>query len=157
MDLNSLPITYRAFIPESYLDGMGHMNVMWYTHLFSQAMGGIFGEIGLTHAYFKANGAGSFALEGHFRYLREVRAGANVTVRTRLAGRSAKRFHIVHFLVIDEGGALAATGEFVGTHIDMNVRRSSPFPDAIASAYDRILAEHSALDWEPPLCGVMKP
>jgi len=157
MDLNSLPITYRAFIPESYLDEMGHMNVMWYTHLFSQAMGGIFREIGLTDAYFKANRAGSFALEGHFRYLKEVRAGANVTVRTRLAGRSAKRFHILHFLVIDEGGILAATGEFVGTHIDMNVRRSSPFPDAIALAYDRLLAEHSALGWEPPLCGVMKP
>ncbi|MEJ7639637.1 MAG: hypothetical protein WKF75_17105 [Singulisphaera sp.] len=40
MDLNSLPITYRASIPESYLDEMGHMNVTWYTHLFSQAMGG---------------------------------------------------------------------------------------------------------------------
>ena len=42
MDLNPLPVTYRAFIPEAYLDEMGHMNVMWYTHLFSQAMGGIF-------------------------------------------------------------------------------------------------------------------
>lgn len=157
MDLNALPITYRASIPESYLDEMGHMNVMWYTHLFSQAMGGIFGAIGLTRAYFEANRAGSFALEAHIRYLREVRAGMNVTVRTRLVGRSAKRFHILHFLVIDEGNVPAATGEFVGTHIDMTVRRSSPFPESITATYDRILAEHSALEWEPPLCGVMKP
>jgi len=36
MDLSSLPVLHRADIPETYLDEMGHMNVMWYTHLFSE-------------------------------------------------------------------------------------------------------------------------
>ena len=40
MDLTALPITHRAVIPDDYLDEMGHMNVMWYTHLFSLARGG---------------------------------------------------------------------------------------------------------------------
>ena len=157
MDLNPLPITCRAHIPESYLDDMGHMNVMWYTHLFSEATGGIFDEFGMTDAYFEANQAGGFALEQHIRYLKEVRAGEDVTVRTRLVARSAKRFHFVHFLTIDGREVLAATGEFVGTHVDMRVRRSSPFPEAIAAAFDLLLAEHANLGWEPPLCGVMKP
>ena len=42
MNLSSLPITHRAVNPESYIDLMGHMNVMWYTHLFSQAACGLF-------------------------------------------------------------------------------------------------------------------
>src|SRR4051812_22801694 len=96
--LQALPVTQRALIPESYLDEMGHMNVMWYTHLFSNATGGIFDRIGLTDVYCEANRAGAFALEQHIRYLKEVRAGDRVTVRTRLLGRTAKRMHFMHFL-----------------------------------------------------------
>src|SRR5437588_10173407 len=103
MDLLALPVTDRAPIPESYLDEMGHMNVMWYTHLFSEPTGGLFDLVGLTRAYFEANQAGSFALEAHVRYLAEVLAGKQVAVRSRLLGRSAKRLHFLHFLVMDEG------------------------------------------------------
>jgi acyl-CoA thioester hydrolase len=157
VSLQALPVTQRALIPESYLDEMGHMNVMWYTHLFSNATGGVFDLIGLTEAYFVAHEAGAFALEQHVRYLREVRAGNHVTVRSRLLGRSAKRMHFMHFLTIEENDVLATTGEFIATHIDMTVRRSSPLPPSIAETFDRILAEHSRLRWDPPVCGVMKP
>src|SRR5258708_184351 len=102
MDLNELPITYRAVIPEAYLDEMGHMNVMWYTHLFSQGAWGLFQMVGLNLEYFKANQTGSFALEQHFRYLKEVRLGQHVTIRSRVLGRTAKRWHTIHFMIIDE-------------------------------------------------------
>src|SRR5438067_12161131 len=125
MTLDDLPITYRATIPPDYLDEMGHMNVMWYTHLFGCATMGLFERIGLTREYFEAHHAGSFALEHHVRYLAEVRVGQHVTLRTRALGRSAKRMHFMHFMVHDDG-RLAATGEFIGTHVDMKVRRSSP-------------------------------
>ena len=157
MLLHLLPITHTAVIPESYLDDMGHMNVMWYTHLFSCATIGFFQQFGLTREYFKSHHAGSFALEHHVRYLAEVRLGQRVTLRTRALGRSAKRLHFMHFMVRGDGHVLSATGEFVGTHIDMRTRRSSPFPLAIAEAYDGFLHQHSRLDWEAPLCGVMKP
>lgn len=42
LELRQLPLTHQATIPEDYLDSMGHMNVMWYTHLFAHAMLGIF-------------------------------------------------------------------------------------------------------------------
>ncbi len=63
MDLTALPITHRAVIPETYLDEMGHMNVMWYTHLFSLGAWGLFQLVGLNREYFEANQAGSFALD----------------------------------------------------------------------------------------------
>jgi acyl-CoA thioester hydrolase len=156
MDLSALPATYRSVIPESYLDEMGHMNVMWYAHLFSRATEGIFGLVGLTREYFESNPVGTFALEQHIRYLAEVRAGQHVTVRTRLIGRSAKVFHFIHFLANDTTSALSATGESIGVHIDMRVRRSTPLPPEVTAIFDRVLAEHQALEWAPPLCGVMK-
>jgi hypothetical protein len=51
---------------------------------------------------------------------------------------------------------LAATMEGVGTHVDMRARKSSPFPTAVAAAFDRMLEEHNALQWPPLLCGALK-
>jgi len=157
MNLEGLPITYRKEIPESYRDEMGHMNVMWYTHLFSQAFELFADRFGFNEAYFLANQTGSFALETHVRYLAEVHIGRNVTVRSRALGRSAKRIHFMHFMTIDETGALAAIQEHVGAHIDMRARRMAPLPADIAARFDRLVAEQNQLGWEAPVCGVMKP
>ena len=50
MNLSSLPVTHRAVIPEDFIDGFGHVNVMWYTHLFTEGAGGLFRLVGLTRA-----------------------------------------------------------------------------------------------------------
>ena len=155
MDLTPLPITHEATIPESYLDAMGHMNVKWYTHLFGCATGGLFKLIGMDRDYFQTHQAGSFALAQHFSYRKEIRVGEHIVVRTRLLGRSERKFHLMHFMTKNEGHVLAATGEFLGAHIDMRERRMSPFPPPIAESLDRIAAEHAALDWQAPLCGAL--
>ncbi|MCI0576031.1 MAG: thioesterase family protein [Chloroflexi bacterium] len=157
MNLAALPLTYRATVPESYLDQMGHMNVMWYTHLFDQGTWGFFDLLGMNQAYFDAYQAGGFALEQHTRYLAEIRLGNSVAVYTRALGRSAKRIHFMHFMLLEHSGVLAATTELMGMHMDMAARRSSPMPEQITTAIDRYLAEHQRLDWPAPVCGVMKP
>ncbi len=84
-----------------------------------------------------------------------MRVGQHITVRTRVIGRSEKRFHILHFMSNDDSGTLAATLEAIGTHVDFRLRKSSPFPQHIAAAFDHLLAEHSQLPWPAPLCGAM--
>ena len=157
MNLSPLPVTYRAVIPETYLDEMGHMNVMWYTHLFSEAAWGLFQLVGMTREHFTTNRTGTFALAQHFRYLKEVRLGQQVTLRSRVVGRSAKRWHTIHFMTIDELDVLAATAEAVSTYVDMTVRRSAAMPAVVTDAIDRLLAEHTRLDWDAPVCGAMTP
>jgi acyl-CoA thioesterase FadM len=157
LDLSGLPITYQARIPLDYRDEMGHMNVMWYTHLFSCAFEKFADEFGFNEAYFRANHMGSFALETHTRFLSEVHVGWNVTIHSRALGRSAKRIHFMHFMTIDESGRLAAIQEHVGAHIDMSVRRMAPLPEDIARRFDEVVARQNALGWEAPICGVMRP
>src|SRR5688572_1401099 len=140
-ELHMLPVTHRAEIPESYMDMMGHMNIMWYTHLFAHAMGGVFKLTGMDRDYFAANQAGCFALQQFVCYLAEVRAGEQVTVRTRLLGRSPKRMHLMHFLVKESGEVLASTAEILAAHVDMRTRRTSPFPETLCEAIDRLVAE----------------
>src|SRR3954454_3594572 len=140
MDLSSLPITLQTVIPEDYIDGMSHMNVMWYTHLFAKATGTIFQQVGLNRAYFQENHAGTFALKQLFTYHVEVRIGEEVTIRTRVLGRSARRLHLMHFMAKGVPEVLTTTDEFIAAHIDMTIRRTSPFPQAIADSIDRIAA-----------------
>ena len=157
MNLSPLPVTHRAVIPEAYIDEMGHMNVMWYTHLFSEAAWGLFQLVGLTRDHFTTHRTGSFALAQHFRYLKEVRLGQHVTLRSRVLGRSAKRWHTMQFMTIDELDVLAATAEAVSTYVDMTVRRSVAMPPAITDTIDRLLTEHAGLEWDAPVCGAMTP
>jgi acyl-CoA thioester hydrolase len=157
LELQSLSVTHRAEIPESYIDVMGHMNIMWYTHLFAHGMGGLFKLIGMDRDYFVSNQAGCFALQQFVCYLAEIRVGEQVTLRTRLLGRSAKRMHLMHFIVKDGGDVLASTAEILAAHVDMRTRRTAPFPESLAQAIDQVIAQHAALGWEPPVCGVMRP
>jgi len=134
---------------------------MWYTHLFGCATCGLFPLVGMDQGYFQNHRAGSFALAQYFRYHREVRAGERVMLRSRLVARSDKLFHVIHFMTkgddrAADGQALAATGEFLAAHIDMTTRRTAPLPPHIAQRIDRLIAEHTALDWPPPLSGAIK-
>ena len=157
LDLEGLPVTHRQEIPESYRDEMGHMNVMWYTHLFSCAFGEFADQFGFNEAYFLANQTGSFALETHVRYLNEVHIGQHVTVRSRAIGRSAKRIHFMHFMTIDETGALAATQEHIGAHIDMRIAPHGALAARHCRAIRRLVEEQNRLGWDAPVCGVMRP
>jgi acyl-CoA thioester hydrolase len=157
LNLSTLPITLRAEIPENYRDEMGHMNVMWYTHLFSNAFEAFADQFGFNETYFRECHAGSFALETHVRYLAEVHIGQHVTIRSRALGRTAKRIHFMHFMAIDETGALSATQEHVGAHIDMSTRRMAPLPQSIAERFDRLVLEQNRVGWDAPVCGVMHP
>jgi len=160
LDINlvrKLPTTHTATIPGDYLDDMGHMNVMWYTHLFSMAMGGMFQLIGLTPEHVQQHHGGSFALESHIRYLSEVRVGHSIQVHTRLLGRSSKRYHVLHAMINDHKQDVAATFEAVGAYIDMRTRRMAAFPPEITQPLDRLIAEHQQLEWPAPVCGIMRP
>ncbi len=154
-EVNQLPLTYEATIPEDYLDLMGHMNVMWYTHLFSMSMMGVFRLTGLTREYMEEHQSGMFALESHIRYLSEVRVNQQVSVRSRFLDASPRRIHLIHFLVNHDKNDVAATFELVSSHVDMRIRRTSPFPEELAARIDELVKKHAALSWEAPLCGAI--
>jgi len=154
--LKALPVYYRETIPAEYLDIMGHMNIRWYFEMFAKAGHEFFATHGLDPDYFEGQKAGLFALKHFIQYFAEVRVGQTVAVRTRLVGRSDKRFQIMHFMLNETTNQLAATFEALITHADLEIRRSAPMPEQIAEKLDATLAENETLDWEAPVCGVMR-
>jgi acyl-CoA thioester hydrolase len=70
-------------------------------------------------------------------------------IRSRLLGHSNKLLHAMHIMLKDESQVVAATGEFIGAHIDMRIRRTSPFPPEIIQSMDKLVAEHGRLELDP--------
>lgn len=155
MGLEQLPCLLTADVPESYRDEMGHMNVMWYTHLFDRSVVDFFAQWGCDEAYMNAHRAGTFALTQHFRYLAEVHIGSRVMLRCQAVARSERRVHFMQYMSHADG-RIAATAEVLATHVDMTSRRSSPWPANLAAAYDRLIAEHLRLVGPPRLCGAIQ-
>ncbi len=155
--LNPLPIFHHETIPESYRDVMGHMNIRWYMALFDEAAWNFFATFGIDVAYTKSANAGAFALQQFITYLAEVHIGETIVVRTRLLGYSAKRVHFMHFMINETTSTVAATMEVLGAHADLSARRTSPFPSPIVAKLEQILQTNADLDWEAPICGVIKP
>ena len=153
--IQQLPLTYSMTIPEDYIDEMGHMNVQYYMHCFDRATWKMFGMLGITLDYLKSNNAGMFALKQFIRYLAEVRVGQKVELYTRLLEASEKRAHFMHFMINQTTGVLSCTGESVGSHVDMAIRRTAVFPPELAGGIIALADEHAALDWEAPVCGIL--
>ena len=152
----TLPRTHSETIPESYLDEMGHMNVRWYTHLFSSGSTGFMQLIDLGWKKIAEQHGGTFILESHTRFLSEVRVGQTVHTHARLVGRSAKRYHLLQLMLNEEKRDVAAVNEAIVAHIDLRNRRQAPMPEDASNKLDVFLAEHQKLSWDPPVCGVMQ-
>lgn len=153
--LVALPLLLRRTIPPEYQDENNHMNVRHYLTLFDDAGYPLVESLGLTLAFHQQHGTGGFDLEHHIHYLNEVHIGDTVALYYRMVERSAKRIHYLMFMINETSGKLAAIFECVNSFADLTVRRTAPYPPEIAATIDAILAQHKALDWPPPVCGIM--
>jgi len=153
--LQALPLNHRETIPPDYLDPMGHMNVRWYMALYDEATWHFFDAIGMTLDYFKTFHAGAFALKNFLNYWQEVRVGQTVALRTRVLGRTDKRFHFMHFMINETAGQVASSFESMGTHADLKLRKSVALPRFIAEALDAQLVHDRKLEWSAPVCGAI--
>jgi acyl-CoA thioester hydrolase len=155
--ITALPLVYHATIPDAYRDMMGHMNVRWYLVLYDEAGIVLFDQLGLTLGFYEQNKSGGFDLEHHLHYLNEVRIGDTITIYARLIARSSKRLHYMLFMVNETRGVLSSIMEIMNSYADLTVRRTAPYPENIAAQIDTMLDEHTALDWDAPVCGAMQP
>ncbi len=153
--VEALPLNLGVTVPPEFTDANGHMNIARYLELYSRAGWVAFSRFGLGEEVALAGGPATFDAEHYLRYAAEVHSGDEITLHSRLVGRSAKAVHHVQLLLDRTTGAVASSFEAVSVSIDLAVRRPSPFPPAVAAALDEQLSLDAALPWDPPLCGVI--
>ena len=140
---DALPVTVSRQIPQSWTDYNGHMNEAHYLEVFAQASDRTMELIG-ADADYVAGGRSYFTVESHLRHLKEVRASHRIRVTTQLLGGDGRKLHLFHRM---ESGAgdLAATGEHLLVHVDLQTRRSCPPEPPVAARLASLLSRHAKL------------
>ena len=138
--MNEPLLTYRGTVYPWHCDHVGHMNVMWYVGKFDEATWHLFHALGLSPSYLRSAGRGMAAVDQHISYLRELRAGDIVTVRTRLLEFKEKSLRFEHEMRNDETDEVAARTTLKGVYLDTLTRKSCAFAEAIAVKARAVLA-----------------
>ncbi len=132
-------------VQPEWIDYNGHMNMAYYTVLFDTCIDDVFNGFGLGPDYVKERGGSYYTLEMHIHYLREVHLEDPVKVSLQLLDYDAKRCHFYQEMHHETEGWLAAASEFMCMHVDMNLKKASPFPDDVMAAIDTMYQTHKTL------------
>ena len=142
---------HRGIVRPEWIDFNGHMNVAYYMLAFDAATETFFDHLGIGKGYMERTGCSTFALEGHITYDREVKEGDELLFTTRLLDYDSKRLHYFHEMYHAGQGYLAATNELITAHIDMSVRRMTPFRPETIEHLAATLAEHKDIPNAPQI------
>jgi acyl-CoA thioester hydrolase len=121
-------IEYESVVRPEWIDSNGHLNLAYYVVVFDLATDALYSALDIGDAYREASGNSCFTAETHTLYEREVRLGDRLLVKAWLLGADTKRLHYFHEMFHVESGERSAVQELMALHIDMNVRRVSPYP-----------------------------
>ena len=105
----SFPAPYEhsggEVLPE-WIDYNGHMNLAYYIVLFDYATDALFDAIGIGRQYKDSTNHGTFAVESHILYERELLQGERVRVSTQLLGADGRQAKAAYFETGWRGGSL---------------------------------------------------
>jgi acyl-CoA thioester hydrolase len=141
---------YEGEVLPEWIDANDHMNLAYYTVLFDYATDALFDALGIGRQYKDSTGNGTFVVETHNLYERELLLGDRVRVSTQILGVDAKRLHLAHEMFMAANGRRAATQELIYLHVDLSTRRVVPFADGARERVAAAAAAHAQLrrpDW----------
>jgi acyl-CoA thioester hydrolase len=141
---------YEGEVLPEWIDANDHMNLAYYTVLFDYATDALFDAIDIGRHYKDSTGNGTFVVETHNLYERELLLADRVRVSTQILGMDGKRLHLAHEMFMVANGQRAATQELMYLHIDLSTRRVVPFPDGVRERVAAAAAAHAGLprpDW----------
>src|SRR5207248_1230411 len=118
----------RDAIKPAEADALGDAALAAYIHRFSAANAHVLAAFGMTPEYCRRENRGLSTFEFRLRFLGSLRVGDLLLVRSALVHVGSSSMRIFHRLTNARTGALVATLEQSGVHLDLGARRPSPLP-----------------------------
>lgn len=134
---------YEDRVRPEWIDSNGHMNLACYVVAFDYATDRLYDVLGIGTGYRAASNNSCFTVETHTLYERELLLGEPLRVHTWVLGVDDKRLHYFHEMVHGETGERVAAQELLALHIDMAVRRVTPFPAERLQALQAAVRDHA--------------
>ena len=135
--LIDLPAYVEQPVPMPFEDINGHLNVRHYIGIASEGLDESLVEVGIPQMWPLTHGQACFTAEHHVTYLHELRTGDTMSARVRLLGRSERAGHALVYLLDHTHQQVACVVEEIFLHIDLESRRTAPWPADIAEAHGR--------------------
>jgi acyl-CoA thioester hydrolase len=136
---------YQGEVLPEWIDANDHMNLAYYIVLFDYATDALFDAIGIGRQYKDSTNKGTFAVETHNLYERELLLGDRVRISTQILGTDNKRLHLAHEMFMTADGQRAAAQELMYLHVDLAARRVEPFPDQVRERVAAAATAHTHL------------
>jgi acyl-CoA thioester hydrolase len=145
-------VLHTGRVRAEWLDYNEHMNVAYYVMVFDHASEAFVEYLGMGAKYTRATRGSWVVLEAHATFTRELLRDDPLRVATQVLAFDAKRVHLFHTLYHADDGYQAATNELMLMHVDLQARRSSPFPSDVLDRLRQVAVIHAGLP-RPPEVG----
>ena len=140
-------------VPAEWIDYNGHMNVAYYTLAFDKSADEMFdGILGIGEEMARKHRMGPMALQTQIHYLGKLVEGESFYCEMQVLDADHKRIHFFMTMFNEATGEPAATYESLTMNVDLEARRSAPYPDWARDRVQRLLAAHAQLE-RPALAG----
>lgn len=130
---------------EDWIDYNGHLNLAYYNVIFDHGVDHMYDFLEIGEAYAQSGVGSCFTLEVHINYLQELSLNDEVQAHIQLLNADHKRLHYFSSLYHVSEGYLAATCEHIAMHVDMQTRKSAPFPQRALEKIETLRAAHAHL------------
>ena len=132
-------------VESHWIDYNGHLNMAYYNVLFDRCVDEAYELLNIGADYVDQRRHSAYTAEVHLRYLRELHAGDPVRVTLQLLDYDEKRLHYFEQLFHAGEGWISATSENLALHVDMERKRTAPFPAAANHRLMQMKAAHARL------------
>lgn len=136
--------TFRGVVVASEYDATSYMNSRMYVARFDQATWMLLKAIGLTPASMRAAGLRFAVVRQNCGFLRELRGGELVRIRSGMLAVGRKYFRLLHQMYDDESGVMLATCNIVAVQASLQSGRSVELEAALRRrAKDRLVTANA--------------
>ncbi|MFK7943083.1 MAG: thioesterase family protein [Paracoccaceae bacterium] len=139
-------------VPHEWIDYNGHMNVAYYVMAIDRALDEVFDMLGLGEDLVKMHRMGPMALQAQIHYRDELLEGQEFACDVQLLDADHKRIHLFLTMQHLDKGTEAATWEALSINVDLDARRSAPYPPDCLARVEALMAAHATLP-RPALAG----
>ncbi len=123
--------TFRGAVLASEYDAASYMNSHMYVSRFDQATWLLLHAIGLTPGSMKQQLLRVAIVRQNYQFLRELRGGELVQVKSGFLAVGEKYFRFLHQMFDEESGAMLATCDSVAVQASLETNQSVPMPHAL--------------------------
>lgn len=123
--------TFRGAVLASEYDAASYMNSHMYVSRFDQATWLLLHAIGLTPGNMKQQQLRVAIVRQNYQFLRELRGGELVQVKSGFLAVGEKYFRFLHQMFDEESGAMLATCDSVAVQASLETNQSVSMPHTL--------------------------